>query len=1269
MATSAQICIKLKNGKLKGVRCNYDGYLKHTGKILLENYNTSTLITKLISLGDISVLEPKMNKPAGHTFSNPIPGHTIFYGRDRGEKNTSAKTYDTIKEIFDYENVDYVYVFDKEMNKWLFCKFKGPVEILENYVPTSKMAKGGYLEGREEYEGYQYQIWFNPNKRMYSVSDNIGIFKGDNEYFKNYDQAKEHAEMSIRGKLLENEEYGKSGSIEKYKVKVNQYIPYRSNKGVNYFYVVDENNNTINKNTGKVYRGKEMNNYKFSTKQEAERYAEMLNNKMIKGGEVEKRIANKIMNRYQDTNDKRKPGSQIIWVNDTGRNEIYSNSFYKYIKNNVGEVSFRFNGTLTRKDFCLEVFDKNTQKKYPENIIKKFTSNKKTKKDAVEDLKQQAENWLISKEMAKGGMLSVEEEKRFQELDEKINLHLEGKANVSSKEMVEHAKLKHKKLLATNDTYRKQINNFKYSKGGEIQSFIDDFILDDVDWDDISTKSDLMNNAKEIVVSNLSEYGITKFENLSKEQQMQVKTIVDDEWNAYKTNEKMSKGGGVDEKSIEELVEKKRRRWYSDAGGMSVMIDDMPEEDYDKVIDGFRKEAIEELSNKKMATGGGVGDKMTYDEMKAYEKSNHIHYNPMNSRWEVTKNGEHKEFWNQEEAEKFARFEFDYEKDSRYSRKKYEALFGYSDGGVIGNRFENNYKEKTEGEVWDKIWTLDQKYHFLDDHVNQIGFNEEFYHQRPKTTKRIQGSNGTEIGFRFNKIDEIVKMKKSELPRYVKFHLEHHIRDGQYADGGSIYATGGGVDEDISFEIGKGIADMFKKDWNISKDEYLGQIVKDLGLVKGEIQFFDTYFNIKGETKNGDKLFVEQNGEYTMYGGPYTPKMEYPTIELNDDDIYDEVNKEYIDYGYDSNGTAIDITRTDIWGSVVSKLSKKSSSKKEPVFVEGDKVRILQTNDHTGEKYDLGETFTINFIEDTGGDDLYYGENKEYLFHPSDLELVESGEIPGLSYEFDVEDVSFETEGDYGFEYSDFKKKLNVIRKYIDFDSVSGSSNSYETDLDFFKNDVSIANLKGQYDLDNQIYTSYLEIGEVDRKPIKINFHPFDSMGGLDIAKFEKEIKEAVEKNSTRLKSSTPSTIPGLSYENELNSDEVDDLYEIEPKLFDPYYPKELIRQVLDIAYYKVIIKDAEYLLAMDTQGNWDDKWYLVKKSKLNKLGNAMQQAFSATYAPKEPGAAGVRIELEEGNINVYHTDSNEILLSLKDVPQGTWKKLWNFLRNDLIKK
>lgn len=69
-----------------------------------------------------------------------------------------------------------------------------------------KMVRGGYLEGREEYEGYKYKIFYNPKKGMYSIDDEIGIFKGDNNYFEKYDQAKEHAEISIRSMLSDKDD-------------------------------------------------------------------------------------------------------------------------------------------------------------------------------------------------------------------------------------------------------------------------------------------------------------------------------------------------------------------------------------------------------------------------------------------------------------------------------------------------------------------------------------------------------------------------------------------------------------------------------------------------------------------------------------------------------------------------------------------------------------------------------------------------------------------------------------------------------------------------------------------------------------------------------------------------------------------------------------------------------------------------------------------------------------------------------------------------------
>ena len=64
-----------------------------------------------------------------------------------------------------------------------------------------------------------------------------------------------------------------------YTVKDNQYLPNGlGNPAATYYYVVDEKNKVINKNTGKPYRGKQMNNFAFKRKIEALDYAAKLNN-------------------------------------------------------------------------------------------------------------------------------------------------------------------------------------------------------------------------------------------------------------------------------------------------------------------------------------------------------------------------------------------------------------------------------------------------------------------------------------------------------------------------------------------------------------------------------------------------------------------------------------------------------------------------------------------------------------------------------------------------------------------------------------------------------------------------------------------------------------------------------------------------------------------------------------------------------------------------------------------------------------------------------
>lgn len=117
----------------------------------------------------------------------------------------------------------------------------------------------------------------------------------------------------------------------------------------------------------------------------------------------------------------------------------------------------------------------------------------------------------------------------------------------------------------------------------------------------------------------------------------------------------------------------------------------------------------------------------------------------------------------------------------RPHRKGYEGKRDFETGGTI----PNNYEGKSADEVW-KDWNYDQKYHFLSDHREKIGFEEDLYNESKRTTKQKKSSMGTDVGFMYLDIDKIVNTKYTELPKYVKFALLDHVRTGQYNKGGSL---------------------------------------------------------------------------------------------------------------------------------------------------------------------------------------------------------------------------------------------------------------------------------------------------------------------------------------------------------------------------------------------------------------------------------------------------------------------------------------------------
>jgi hypothetical protein len=117
MATRSTISIQYSDGAVKTVYCHWDGYPSNVGQILVEHFVTEDKVEKLLGLGSISNLAASIECPAGHSFDTPVKGHTVFYGRDRGEDEGNYLS----KDWASVEKQEFNYLFMKwaDHSEWL----------------------------------------------------------------------------------------------------------------------------------------------------------------------------------------------------------------------------------------------------------------------------------------------------------------------------------------------------------------------------------------------------------------------------------------------------------------------------------------------------------------------------------------------------------------------------------------------------------------------------------------------------------------------------------------------------------------------------------------------------------------------------------------------------------------------------------------------------------------------------------------------------------------------------------------------------------------------------------------------------------------------------------------------------------------------------------------------------------------------------------------------------------------------------------------------
>jgi hypothetical protein len=131
MATRSTIALEYADGTVGQVYCHWDGYLDNNGKILLKHYQDPFKLRTLIDLGDLSSLRPDVGVQHDFDDREASEDQCTFYGRDRGESGTEAKTF---KDFADYaenhQHEEYEYILRTD-GVWYVKAYDRP------YVPLA----------------------------------------------------------------------------------------------------------------------------------------------------------------------------------------------------------------------------------------------------------------------------------------------------------------------------------------------------------------------------------------------------------------------------------------------------------------------------------------------------------------------------------------------------------------------------------------------------------------------------------------------------------------------------------------------------------------------------------------------------------------------------------------------------------------------------------------------------------------------------------------------------------------------------------------------------------------------------------------------------------------------------------------------------------------------------------------------------------------------------------------------------------------------------
>src|SRR5574344_1455094 len=104
MGTPCAIGMKMEDGSVRAIRCNYDGYVAGAGVSLGGWYTDATKVEALLALGELSQLAEEL-------------ADCVAFHRDRHEPMRPAKLFASIEDYLRTAkgemSADYLYLYDE----------------------------------------------------------------------------------------------------------------------------------------------------------------------------------------------------------------------------------------------------------------------------------------------------------------------------------------------------------------------------------------------------------------------------------------------------------------------------------------------------------------------------------------------------------------------------------------------------------------------------------------------------------------------------------------------------------------------------------------------------------------------------------------------------------------------------------------------------------------------------------------------------------------------------------------------------------------------------------------------------------------------------------------------------------------------------------------------------------------------------------------------------------------------------------------------------